>query len=158
MARERRKTRDQPRLMETLARFESAHGRRAIEEMRACFHDDAQIESVASNGRPLGADATASALRAAFADPAYSIRDWAYEELAPDIVLSSTSARHRAPDSWLRDGGVCRLIVGRDGLMWKVKLFNSREEALAYLEQEGEELGFLGEDQDPRLTEPTPPA
>src|SRR5579862_1439425 len=41
-------------LMETLRRFERAHSRQSIEDMRACFHDEALIESVASYGQPLG--------------------------------------------------------------------------------------------------------
>ena len=125
-----------PRLLETLKRFESAHSRHSIEGMRACFHDGALIESVASSGQPLGADETAEALRDAFTDGVYAIGGWEYEEITPDTVLSWTGARHRRPDSGMRDEIVCRLITGRDGLMWRVKLFSSRAEALAYLERE----------------------
>lgn len=135
-----------PSLMETLRRFESAHSRESIEEMRACFHDEASIESVASYGQPLGADETAEALRAAFTDGVYAIGDWEYEQIAPDTVLSTTGARHRRrPQTGMTDETVCRLITGRDGLMWNVKLFSSRTSALAYLQQEraGTELAGL---------------
>ncbi|HEY4348374.1 MAG TPA: hypothetical protein VGM80_12360 [Gaiellaceae bacterium] len=128
--------------METLKRFESAHRRVSVAAMRACFHDDALIESVASDGRPLDADRTVEALREALADGVYAIGDWQYEELEPTVVLSSTGARHRLADARIRDEMVFRLIVGRDGLMWRVKLFHTREEALGYLAEHRSELGI----------------
>jgi hypothetical protein len=42
----------------------------------------------------------------------------------------------------MRDEIVCRLHVGRDGLMWRVKLFRTRDEALAHLERHGLSLGL----------------
>ena len=131
--------------MEAILRFEQAHRRRSVTDMRSCFHDEALIESVASNGRALGPDETAEALGRALADGVYSIRDWRYEELAPQLVLSWTGARHLVGDSRMRDELVCRLQVGRDGLMWRVKLFRSREAALEHLERHGPGLGLPAE-------------
>jgi hypothetical protein len=133
---------DEPRLMEAVLRFEQAHRRRSVAEMRTCFHDEAMIESVASNGRALPPDEQAQALADAFDDGVYSIRDWRYEEIAPQIVLSWTGARHLLTDAGMRDEVVCRLHVGRDGLMWRVKLFRTRDEALAHLERHGPSLGL----------------
>jgi hypothetical protein len=129
-------------LLETLLRFERAHRRRSVEHMRACFHDEALIESVASNGEALPPDEQAAALASALDDGVYSIRDWRYEELEPNVVLSWTGARHLVGDQRMRDEVVCRLHVGRDGLMWRVKLFRSREEALAHLELHGLSLAL----------------
>jgi hypothetical protein len=133
---------DEPRLMETLLRFEQAHRRRSLQGMRACFHDEAMIESVASNGRALPPDEQAEALAEAFDDGVYSIRDWRYEEVAPQVVLSWTGARHIVSDARMRDEVVCRLHVGRSGLVWRVKLFRTREEALAHLDEQGPTLGL----------------
>src|SRR4051812_26358245 len=69
-----------PRLLESLLRFEKAPRRRSPEAMRACFHDDALVESVASRGEALGPDDTLEALARAFEDGVYSVRDWRYEE------------------------------------------------------------------------------
>ncbi len=132
----------EPRLIEVLLRFEQAHRRRSVAELRACFHDEAMIESIASNGSALPPDDQAEALASAFDDGVYSIRDWRYEEMAPQIVLSWTGARHLLAEAGMRDEVVCRLHVGRDGLMWRVKLFRTREEALAHLEQHGPSLGL----------------
>src|SRR3954471_13166864 len=77
-------------LYETVLAFEAAHRRRSPDGMRACFHEDALIESIASEGEPLDADATAEALRVALADGVYEIGDWHYEEMAPDVILSWT--------------------------------------------------------------------
>jgi hypothetical protein len=133
---------DEPRLLEAVLRFEQAHRRQSVADMRGCFHDEALIESVASNGRALGPDETAEALRLAFGDGVYSIRDWRYEEVTPQIVLSWTDARRLIADARMRDEVVCRLISGRDGLMWRVKLFRTRDEALLHLEQHGPDLGL----------------
>jgi hypothetical protein len=138
-------TADPPRtLMTTLRRFEAAHERGSVEEMRGCFHDDAVIESVASSSRPLGPDETAFALAEALRDGVYMVYGWKYEELAPDVVLSITRARHRAGDRAVRDETVYRLVSGRDGLMWRVRLFRSRSSALAALAEHGPSLGVPG--------------
>jgi hypothetical protein len=119
--------------METMRRFEQAHRDRSIEQMRACFHDEATIESVASDGSPLGPDETVEALRSAMSDGMYVIAGWQYEPLAPELVLSSTTTRHRTPEGGHAHETVYRLTEGRGGLMWRVRLFHSRAEALAEL-------------------------
>jgi hypothetical protein len=136
-------TAEEPRtLMKTLRRFEAAHQRGSLEQMRSCFHDDAVIESVASSSRALGPDETAIALGEALRDGVYMVYGWQYEELAPDVVLSVTRARHRAGDRAVRDESVYRLVSGRDGLMWRVRLFRSRSSALAALAEHGPGLGL----------------
>jgi hypothetical protein len=127
-------------LMETMKRFEAAHERGLVDATRACFHDGAIIESVASEGAPLTADATAEALREALSDGVYAIGDWSYEEIDPEVVLSWTTTRHRANGRGVQHETIYRLTSGRDGLMWRVKLFSSRDEALAYVEQNGPAL------------------
>jgi len=131
-----------PELMDTLRSFESAHERGSVEELRACFHDDAVIESVASDSHPLGPDATARALAEALEDGVYMIYGWQYEELEPEVVLAITRARHRAGGGVIRDETVYRVVSGRDGLMWRMKLFRSHGEALAHLERHGRSLGL----------------
>jgi len=130
----------EPRLLEALLRFEQAHRRQSPRNLRACFHDEALVESVASRGQALGPDETVEALMDAFRDGVYSIRDWRHEEIAPQVVVSSASARRLIGDARMRDEAVCWLHVGRDGLIWRVKLFRSREEALKHLEQHGPTL------------------
>ncbi len=130
------------RFHEMLHRFEEAHARHAIDEMRACLHDDALIESIASDGVALGPDETVEAIRLAYADGVYEIGDWQIEEIAPDVVLWWTGARHRLPDQRMRDEKVCRLTVAKDGLMWRVKLFRLRDLALDHLERHGPGLGL----------------
>jgi hypothetical protein len=119
--------------METMRRFEQAHQRRSVDGMRQCFHDDALIESVASDGSALGPDETVEALRDAMTDGMYLIAGWEYEPLAPELVLSSTTTRHRTTEGGHSHETVWRLTEGRDGLMWRVWLFYSRADALAAL-------------------------
>lgn len=128
--------------MATLLRFELAHRQRSVTRMRACFADAALVESVASDGRVLSADETVSAIEAAFSDGVYAIGDWQYEQLLPEVVLSWTGARHRVDERGMRDETVYRLVSGRDGLMWRVKLFRNRSDALAHLDSHGPDLGL----------------
>jgi len=129
-------------LADTLRRFELALERGSLPEIRACFHEDAVIESVASDSYPLGPDATARAVAAALEDGVYMIYGWQHEELEPEVVLSISRARHRAGGGAIRDETVYRLISGRDGLMWRVKLFRSRDDAIAHLERHGPGLAL----------------
>lgn len=129
-------------LMLTLGRFERAHRLRSATLMRTCFCDDALVESVASNGITLGPDETVEAIDEALRDGVYVIDDWRYEALARETVLSTTRARHRLPSGAMRDETVHRLISGRDGLMWRVRLFKGREQALAHFRRHGEGLGL----------------
>jgi hypothetical protein len=128
---------------ETLERFERAHADERVGDLRACFHDDAVIESIASGGLPLGPDETAEAIQRALTDGIYSIRGWQYEELEPELVLCGTAARHRMPNGGVIDHTVVRLMVGRDGLIWRVKMFERREQALEYLQTHGDAWGSM---------------
>jgi hypothetical protein len=130
------------RLMETLLRFEAGHKRHDVADMRACFRDDALVESIASHGQALGPGETLEAIDAAFGDGVYEIGNWQYEEISAELVLCSTGARHRVPGTGMRDETVCRLMSGRDGLIWRAKLFRNRDDALEHLEAYGPDLGM----------------
>jgi hypothetical protein len=120
--------------MKTMLRFEQAHRDKSVGRMRACFHDDAVIESVASGGLALGPDETIEALHLAFSDSMYLIGDWRYEPLDDDLVLSWTTTRHGEGREHHHET-VYRITIGRDGLMWRVGLFRRRADALASVEQ-----------------------
>ena len=135
-------SRPTPRFLETLLRFEAAHKRRLTEQMRSCFHDESLIESVASAGSALGPDETVEAIQSAYADGVYEIGDWRYEEITAEIILSSTGARHRLPHQQMRDENVCRLMIGREGLMWRVRMFKDRAQAIGHLEEHRPDLGL----------------
>jgi len=116
--------------------------------MRLCFHDDALIESVAA-GKVLGPDDTVEAIRAAFREGVYSMNEWEIEPLGTDVVLAWAGVRHR-PDGSKRisDTRIYWLVAGRDGLMWRVRIFHDRDTALGVLDEHGHDLGI----------EPTEPA
>ena len=42
----------------------------------------------------------------------------------------------------ISDERVYRLTVGKEGLMWRVRLFRRRDDALACLEEHGPDLGL----------------
>jgi hypothetical protein len=136
--------RAEPDLLELLARFEHTHKRRLWDEMRECFHDEARIESVAAGG-VLGPDETVDAIRAAFDEGIYSMSDWELEQLGDsDAVLAWAGVRHRPPGSIARisDATIFWLATGRDGHVWRVRIFRDRASALAHLARTGLSLGL----------------
>ena len=118
------------KLRATLARYERAHVEHNGELLRSCFHDDALIESVASDGAPLGPDETAELIRKALVDGVYSIRKWQYDEHTPEIVLVTVGARHRFQPGGIADETVFRVVVGRDGLIWRARGYSTHEAGL----------------------------
>jgi aminoglycoside phosphotransferase (APT) family kinase protein len=131
-------------LLELLARFEHAHKRRLWDEMRECFHDEARIESVAAGG-VLGPAETVDAVRAAFDEGIYSMSDWELEQLGdPDAALAWAGVRHRPAGSPARisDATIYWLVTGRDGLVWRVRIFRDRSSALSHLARTGHSLGL----------------
>ena len=93
----------------------------------------------------LGPDETVKAIEAAFADGVYSPGTWEFEEHSPDVVLSWTSVRHRTPSGragQLSDGRLFWLMSGRDGLIWRCRVFRTRAATLEALERHGPGLGL----------------
>lgn len=133
-----------PRLIDTAREAQRTQQRRAWVELRRCFHDEARIESVAAGG-VLDPDRTVVAIAAAFKDGPYSPGEWEFDELAPDVVISWTSVRYRPPGSGTGRTSDSRLywaMTGRDGLIWRVRVFGDRAEAIAALERYGPDLGI----------------
>jgi hypothetical protein len=134
-----------PALVGVIEKLQRAHQDRAWRDMRECFHDEALIESVAA-GKALGPDETVAAIRSAFADGIYAMSDWTIEPLPdnPNIVIAWAGVRHRARDGTGRisDATVYWLVSGRDGLMWRVRIFGDRTTTLQQLERHGPTLGL----------------
>jgi hypothetical protein len=132
-----------PKLIDT-AKDAQRKQRGGGEGLRRCFHDDARIESVAA-GAILGADESVRAIEAAFRDGVYSPGAWEFEEIRPDAVLSWTSVRHRppgVPKGRVSDELRYWMMTGREGLIWRVRVFRNRAAALEVLERQGPTLGI----------------
>jgi len=114
--------------------------------MRRCLHDDALIETVASDWQPVSADEAVEAIRTALErDPYYLEGTWHYDPLPAGIVLTAMPVRERSTAGGIRHRTVWRLTSGRDGLIWRQRLFAGRDEALAHLEQHGPSLGLTAD-------------
>ena len=109
--------------------------------MRACCTDDSIIDSLTA-GAPLGPDETVAAVKAAYQDGVYSVSVWTHETLDPNTVLSSGRVRYRPGPGRMSDAGHYWLTTGKNGLMWRVKVFSRREAALAHLAAHGPTLGL----------------
>ena len=131
-----------PDLLASLRLFEEAHTKRTVEGLRAAFHDDASVETFASGGRPLGPDQTVEAIRAALEDEFFELGDWRHEPLAPTVALVVTTIRYHVTASHIRHTTVYRLISGKDGLIWRGKLFRAHADAVAHWERHGPSLGM----------------
>jgi hypothetical protein len=128
-------------LSAVVARFNLAIREQDWVSMRACCSDDAIIDSVTANA-PLDADQTVAAVRAAYRAGVYHVQEWDNEELADGVVLSSGRVQYRPEPGHMSDSMFHWITVGRGGLMWRVKAFAARDEALAHFEQHGQSLGL----------------
>jgi hypothetical protein len=109
--------------------------------MRACCSDDAIIESVTAN-TPLGPDETVAAVRAAYRDGVYRVQEWQNEDLADAVVLSAGRVQYRPAPGHMSDSMFHWITVGKNGVIWRVKAFGARDDALAHLESHGPSLGL----------------
>jgi hypothetical protein len=130
-------------LLGTLQLWDGAKDELRFDEMRACLHDGAIVETVASEWLPLAADEAVEAIRTALRrDPFYLEGAWSYDELAPEIVLTVMPVRERSSSGGVHHLNVQRLTSGSGGLIWRQKLFRSREEAVDCLAGKGVTLGL----------------
>ncbi len=109
--------------------------------MRACCTDDAIIDSVTANA-PLGPDETVAAVRGAYRAGVYHVKEWLNQDLAHSVVLSSGRVQYRPEPGHMSDSMFFWITTGKDGLMWRVKAFSDRDDALAHLEEHGPSLGL----------------
>jgi hypothetical protein len=113
--------------------------------LRALFHDEALLESIASGG-VFGPDETVDAMRLAASDGVYAMGPWRIERLEADVLLLHSTMRHRAKlptgKSAMTDANYVWLMVGRDGLLWRMKIFHNRDAAIEHLERHGSSLGI----------------
>jgi hypothetical protein len=122
--------------------FEAAHTRHDLDELRSFVHDDALIESIAGGGVRT-TDETVDGLRAAFAAGVDSKGTWELEQIAEEVVLATAAIRYMAGKG-VRDRVIYWLITGQDGLVWRIRIFHTREEALAHFGEQGQTLGLWG--------------
>jgi hypothetical protein len=112
--------------------------------LRRCFHETARIESVAAGG-VFDLDESLARIAAAVKGGLYSPGTWEFEEVAPDVVLSWTNVRHAPPGGRVGhtvDTPLIWLMTGREGLIWRVRVFRERGEALETLAEHGLALGI----------------
>jgi hypothetical protein len=126
-------------LSAVVARFNLAIRKQDWALMRACCCDDAIIDSVTA-GKALGPDETVAAVRAAYSNGVYAVEEWAHEDLAEEVALSSGGVRYRPAAGRMRDAVFYWLSSGKDGKLWRVKAFGERDAALAHFERHGRTL------------------
>jgi hypothetical protein len=128
-------------LSSIVARFNLAIREQDWAAMRACCADDAIIDSVTAN-TALDADETVAAVRAAYRAGVYHVQEWQNEDLAEGVVLSYGRVQYRPEPGHMSDSMFHWVTIGKGGLMWRVKAFADRDDALAHLEQHGRTLGL----------------
>lgn len=120
--------------------------RAALEEqdwtrLRSLYHPDARIATVLSRGRPLGADESVGAIRAAVEAGTYA-SDWMHmEDLDEHAVLTIGGVR-TSPDEGRVVRQTCWVSTFRDGLVYRTVAFASVPEALRAYRDLGVELGI----------------
>jgi hypothetical protein len=93
-----------------------------------------------------GPDQTVAAMRGAARDSVYLMGAWAKEALDQDVVLVSARMRHllRSPIGQKQAVSDLRYfwLTGRDSLLWRMRIFGTREAALETLARDGLTLGL----------------
>ena len=114
-------------------------------ELRKLFHEDARVESIAAGG-VAGPDQTVAAMRQAANDGVYTMGDWRIEQIDDRALLLHSTMRHLTTlpngKQGMTDSSYIWLMVGLDGLLWRMKIFHTKEAAIGHLERHGNSLGI----------------
>jgi hypothetical protein len=139
------RTSSSPSLLETVERIAQLRLTGPWPELRKLMHEDARLESIAAGGL-FGPDETVNAMRLAAADGVYTMGDWRIEELGGNALLLLSTMRHLAklPNGakGMTDASYVWLMIGRDGLLWRMKIFRNKASAVEHLRRHGESLGI----------------
>jgi hypothetical protein len=109
-------------------------------ELRQLFCEDARLESIAARGIA-GPDATIEAMRFADAGAVYTVREFEVEALGQQIALVSATIA-QADQGALVSTVVRSLVSGREGLIWRSRTVETREEAMRIAREHGRGLGM----------------
>lgn len=133
---------DEPHILQLVARFEDALAKRAWASIRALFHDDARIESVAAGIQANGPDTTVAAMRASAEGGIYTLGAWTTETLGPEAAIVYSRMRHHVAKGAITDQGHYWLMTLRGDLFWRVRIFGDRAAAISCLAEHGPNLGL----------------
>lgn len=133
---------DEPNILQLVARFEDALAKRSWERIRALFHDQARIESVAAGIRALGPDQTIAAMRSSAEGGIYTLGAWTTEVLGLEAAIVYSRMRHHVAKGAITDQGHYWLMTLRGGLFWRVRIFRDRAAAVVCLADSGPDLGL----------------
>jgi hypothetical protein len=133
---------DELSILQLVARFEDALTKRSWERIRALFHDDARIESVAAGIQAHGPDETVAAMRSSAQGGIYMLGAWTTETLGSDAAVVYSRMRHHVAKGAITDEGLYWLMTLRGDLFWRVRIFRDRVAALTCLAERGPDLGL----------------
>jgi hypothetical protein len=109
-------------------------------ELRPLLCEDAKLESIAARGIA-GPDATIEAMRFAVSGDVYTVREFEIEAFGEQVALVRTSISHEEQGAPITTA-VQWLVSGRDGLIWRSRRVETREEAERILWEDGRGLGM----------------
>jgi hypothetical protein len=109
-------------------------------ELRQLLCEDARLESIAARGIA-GPDATIEAMRFAAAGAVYTVREFEVEALGQELALVSATIA-QTKQGVLVSTAVHSLVSGRDGLIWRSRKVENRDEAERIVRKHGRGLGM----------------
>jgi hypothetical protein len=133
---------DELSILQLVARFENALAERSWARIRALFHDQARIESVAAGNQALGPDETVAAMRSSAAGGIYTLGPWTTETVGPAVAIVYSRMRHHVGKGAITDEGLYWLLTLRGDLFWRVRIFPDRAAAITCLAEHGPDLGL----------------
>lgn len=105
--------------------------------MRSLLHSESRLESLAAPGAVLSPDKLVEAIRGAMSDGVYAVKSWDIELLTRHAALTLGRVRYRTGVGGFTDESRVWLTSERDGLIWRMRIFNDRESAIDCLEKPG---------------------
>lgn len=122
-------------------RFIGAIRRGDWETMRSTLDDDAIIESISAQLN-LTPDELVDWMTKVTRAGAYSVESWQLEEIDHAAVIGTGHARFKVNKQRTTDSAYAWLLTAHDNLIWRLRPFASRSDALRCLEEHGHGLGL----------------
>lgn len=131
-----------PNIVSLLDRFQTDRLNQDWSAMRNLLHPQAQLESLAAPGDVLTAQQLVAAIRAAMSRGMYSVRNWHVELLDPKTGLADGRVRYRVDRTGITDEARVWVSSERESLIWRMRIFRTRELALTCYRENGPDLGL----------------
>jgi hypothetical protein len=131
-----------PLVVSLLEEFQATRLKSDWAAMGRLLHSEARLESLAALGSVLIGGELVQVVQRAMAHGLYTVTTWHVEALLPSAALADGRVRYQLPRGALTDEPRIWVATERDELIWRMRIFRTRDEALACYRRDGVDLGI----------------